>query len=87
MTKSSTTKILFAGLTGLAAGVAIGLLFAPESGSKARKRLKKRVKEVSENFREEFSDEIEKIKTILDPDGEKESTNNFRNKKAKSKTS
>jgi len=86
MTKSSTTKILFAGLTGLAAGVAIGLLFAPESGSKARKRLKKRLKEVGENFREEFSDEIDKIKTVLHPGEEKESKSSFRNKRAKSKT-
>ncbi len=52
-------------LIGLVAGVGIGLLLAPDRGSKTRKKLKKKLREVSENFQDEFSDEIEKMKTAL----------------------
>ena len=86
MAKSSLTRILFTGLTGLAAGVAIGLLLAPESGSKTRKKLKKRLREVSEKFQEEFSDEIEKLKSALHLDDEEEPKQPVMKKRPKPKT-
>ena len=66
MAKKSSSVFLI----GLAAGIGIGLLLAPERGSKTRKKLKKKFREVSDNFQDEFSDEIEKMKTALHLDEE-----------------
>ena len=41
--------MLLAGLAGIAAGVAVGILFAPARGSKTRKRLKKEIRKLSED--------------------------------------
>jgi gas vesicle protein len=49
---SSSSKTLFALITGLAAGVAIGMLFAPEKGSKTRKRVKKRLMGIADSVKE-----------------------------------
>jgi gas vesicle protein len=38
---NKTTNILIAAAAGLAAGVALGLLFAPEKGSETRKKVRK----------------------------------------------
>lgn len=65
MAKSSSGKLFIAGLAGVAAGIAIGFLLAPESGSSTRKKIKKRLRKVSENFQERFSDEIDKLKSAL----------------------
>ena len=78
--------MLFAGILGLAAGVAVGLLLAPESGTQTRKKLKKKLREVSENFQEEFSDEIEKLKSVLQPDDEEEPKQPVMKKRPKPKT-
>ncbi len=43
------SKMLLAGLAGIAAGVAVGILFAPARGSKTRKRLKKEIRKLSED--------------------------------------
>lgn len=63
MAKKSS-KWLLAGLAGLAAGLAIGVLFAPARGSKTRKRLKKNLRDLSESESgEEFT---EKLKSFTD---------------------
>lgn len=70
MAKGNKTKIILAGLAGLVAGAALGLLLAPEKGSKTRKKLKKKLQEVSGRFQDEFSDEIQNLKTALHLDTE-----------------
>lgn len=71
MAISNTSKALFAGILGLAAGVTIGLLLAPESGSKTRKKMKKRLRKVSANFKDQFKEEISRVKTAFNQgDGE-----------------
>ncbi|MCK9218453.1 MAG: YtxH domain-containing protein [Bacteroidales bacterium] len=51
----SFSKILVAAAVGLAAGVGIGMLFAPAKGSKTRKRLKKQILNLTEMIEEKSS--------------------------------
>jgi gas vesicle protein len=57
---AKTGNIVIAGLAGLAAGVAIGILFAPDKGWKTRKRIRKTVENtvdaVTEGVEEKFND-------------------------------
>jgi gas vesicle protein len=82
MAKSNSFKILF---LGLAVGVGIGLLLAPEKGSKTRKKLKERFRKASEDFQQEFSDEIDKIKTVLHISEDEEPVKPVRKKSPKQK--
>jgi gas vesicle protein len=54
-----TTRILLAGLAGLAAGLTIGILFAPQKGSRTRKRLMKQFSGLTESLRERFPEEMD----------------------------
>lgn len=49
----------FALMTGLAAGAVLGVLFAPESGEKSRKKLKKAVKSRLDELEEYIQEEME----------------------------
>jgi gas vesicle protein len=71
MAKSSS-KVLLAGITGLAAGIAIGLLFAPAKGSKTRKRLKKRLMSLAETIEDDVSDKLGAIKSVFSGEEEEE---------------
>jgi gas vesicle protein len=64
MSKSSS-KVLLAGITGLAAGVAIGLLFAPAKGSKTRKRLKKRLMSLADFIEDDVNDKLGALKSAF----------------------
>ena len=65
MAKTSS-KIVLAGLAGLAVGIAAGVLIAPKKGSKTRKRLKKKFREMKDIFRQgDFPDTLEKLKSIF----------------------
>jgi len=65
MAKSSS-KIIMAGLAGLALGVAAGVLIAPKKGSKTRKRLKKKFRELIDIVQQgDFPDTLEKLKSIF----------------------
>lgn len=70
---SSGSKALLVGLIGLAAGLTIGLLFAPAKGSKTRKRLKKKAMNLADSLQENLSDKVGAFKSALgkkdeDPD-------------------
>jgi len=64
MAKSSS-KVLLAGIAGLAAGVAIGLLFAPAKGSKTRKRLKKRLMSLADFIEDDVTDKLGALKSVF----------------------
>jgi gas vesicle protein len=61
----STSRMILAGLFGLAAGVTLGFLFAPDEGSKTRKKIKEQAKKVTETVESEFGDTVEGIKSFL----------------------
>ena len=65
---NSGTKVFLAGLTGLAAGVAIGLLFAPAKGTKTRKRLKKKFMNLADVLQDDLSDKLNALKSTLERD-------------------
>jgi gas vesicle protein len=71
MSKTSS-KVLLAGITGLAAGVAIGLLFAPAKGSKTRKRLKKRLMNLAEIIEDDVTDKLGALKSVFSGEEEEE---------------
>ena len=87
---SKSKKGIFKFLTGAAIGAGLGLLFAPQEGSKTRKELKVKIddmlaklKEVdSEDVKKEVEEKIAEIKTSLD-DLDKEKVLKIAKKKAK----
>ena len=64
----STKNVLLATLTGLAAGITLGILFAPDKGEKTRKQLLRKkddyIDELTDKFNE-FKDGIEKFQDEL----------------------
>ena len=62
---TSSSKVLLAGITGLAAGIAIGLLFAPAKGSKTRKRLKKRLMSMADFIEDDVSNKLGALKSAF----------------------
>ena len=53
---NDVTKILAAAAVGLAAGIAIGFLFAPDKGSETRKKVRKKVEDIADRFGEELEE-------------------------------
>lgn len=62
---SKGSKLILAGIAGIAAGVAIGLLFAPARGSKTRKRLKKGLRGLSEDDGKDLSEKLKSFSSIF----------------------
>jgi len=60
------SKIILAGLAGLAAGIVVGVLVAPAKGTKTRKRLKKKFREMEEIFQQSgLSDKFNDLKSMF----------------------
>jgi gas vesicle protein len=72
----SSSKVLLAGITGLAAGVAIGLLFAPAKGSKTRKRLKRRLMSLADFIEDDVNDKLGALKSVFAGQQEEEEDDN-----------
>jgi gas vesicle protein len=56
-----TSKVVLAGLAGLAAGAVLGVLLAPEKGSRTRKHIINKGNEYAEDATDKFNDVLESI--------------------------
>lgn len=63
---NDNSKVLIGLLTGLAAGAALGLLFAPEKGSETRDRLNQSLKDLGDSIRDRAADEINNLTNLKD---------------------
>lgn len=48
--EKSTRNVIIAGVSGLAVGAALGVLFAPAEGKKTRAKLKEKASDLADNF-------------------------------------
>jgi gas vesicle protein len=69
---TKASKLLLAGLAGIAAGAALGILFAPAKGSKTRKRLKEGIRELSELEGNDFSEKLKSFASSFSSEEEEE---------------
>jgi gas vesicle protein len=53
-------------LVGLAAGAALGMLFAPEKGSETRDRLSQSLKDLGDSIKDKAADEINNLSNLKD---------------------
>ena len=53
-------------LVGLAAGAALGLLFAPEKGSDTRDKLSESLKDLGDSIKDKAADEINNLTSLKD---------------------
>lgn len=59
------SRILLASLAGVAAGIVIGMMFAPAKGSKTRKRLKEGIRELSTDDGRNISEKIKSLTSLF----------------------
>jgi gas vesicle protein len=63
---NDNSKVLAALLAGMAAGAAIGLLFAPEKGADTRDKLNESLRNLSDSIKDRASDELNNLKNAKD---------------------
>src|SRR6476660_4123261 len=63
---NDNSKVLAALLAGLAAGAAIGILFAPEKGSETRDKLNDSLKNLGDSIKDRAADEIGNLTEFKD---------------------
>ncbi len=63
---TSGSKLLAAANVGLAAGIGIGLLIAPQKGSKTRKRVKKKILQMADYLEDELNGKLHDLKEGLE---------------------
>lgn len=57
-------KILAALLAGMAAGAAIGILFAPEKGTDTREKINESLKDLGDAIKERSAEQMENLKDL-----------------------
>ena len=65
-TSNNTGKVIGALLLGAAIGGAIGILFAPEKGSKTRKNIMSKGDDITDAIKDKFDEFLEGIKKEID---------------------
>jgi len=63
---TDNSKVVVALLVGLAAGAALGILFAPDKGTETRDKLSESLKNLSDSIKETASAEIENLINLKD---------------------
>jgi len=63
---NDNSKVVIALLAGLAAGAALGILFAPESGNETRDKLTESLKNLSDSIKETAAVEIDNLVGLKD---------------------
>jgi gas vesicle protein len=58
---NDNSKVLVALMAGLAAGVALGILFAPEKGSETRDKLNDALKNLGDSIKDRAAEEIDNL--------------------------
>jgi gas vesicle protein len=59
-------KVILGALAGLAAGALLGILFAPEKGSKTRKKIARKGSDVAEELGEKFNELVNTMSQKID---------------------
>ncbi|MEO6521824.1 MAG: YtxH domain-containing protein [Mucilaginibacter sp.] len=72
---NDNTKVVVALLAGLAAGAALGILFAPEAGAETRDKLSDSLKNLGDSIKETAAAEIDNLTGLKD-----KIINNFKSK-------
>jgi gas vesicle protein len=63
---NDNTKVVVALLAGLAAGAALGILFAPEKGTETRDKLSESLKKLGDSIKDTAATEIESLIGLKD---------------------
>ncbi len=63
---TTTSKIVLATIAGVAAGVAIGMLMAPEKGSETRRRIAEGSSDLWDSMKNQFSGMVDTMKDEYD---------------------
>lgn len=61
----STGKAILGFLVGAATGAALGILFAPDKGTKTRKRIARQAEDISSNVRDSVNENIDDLKDYV----------------------
>jgi len=63
---NDNSKVVVALLAGLAAGAALGILFAPDKGDETRDKLSQSLKDLGDSIKDKAADEINNLASLKD---------------------